>query len=131
MPMELSYFLAQLIGLVMMLFAIAALFRPQFVRGVMRELEQSSLSRLLFSFIALTAGLAIVLTHNVWVVGWPVIITIIGWGGVVKGFMAIAMPDSLVSLGKTIYSTDKQTRIVLVLATLFGLYLTGVGFGHF
>lgn len=131
MPMQLSYFLAQLIGLVMTLFALSALFRPRFVRSVMVELNESSLSRLLFSFIALTTGLAIVLTHNVWVAGWPVIITVIGWGGVLKGFMAIAMPDALVSLGSTFYSTDKRTRIVLVLAALFGLYLAGVGFAYF
>lgn len=130
MSMQLSYFLAQLIGSVTALFALAALCQPRFVREVVGELEGSSLSRLLFSFIALVSGVAIVQSHSVWVADWPVLITLIGWGGIIKGFMAIALPRSLVSVGRFFYGSDQHTRIVLTCALIFGLCLAGVGFGY-
>ncbi len=131
MTMQTSYFLAQLLGLTTALFAVAAFFRPQFVRAVTAELEDSALFQLLFGFIALVSGLAIVLTHNLWVNDWRVVITIIGWGGILKGFSTVAMPHTLVSLGSIFYGSDGKTRVVLVIAGALGLYLAGIGFGYF
>ena len=128
--MQLSLFLAQLIGLTTAIFALAAFFRPGFVREGMADLQRSAMTRLLFGFIALVSGLAIVLFHNLWVGDWRLVITLIGWGGIIKGFVAIAQPATLLSLGDVFYRTEGRTRIVLVCALLFGLWLTAIGFGH-
>lgn len=128
--MQLSLFLAQLIGLTTAVFALAAFFRPRFVHDVMADLQRSAMTRLLFAFIALVAGLAIVISHNVWTGDWRLIITLIGWGGILKGFAAIAQPASLLSLGDVFYRTEGRTRIVLALAFLFGVWLTAIGFGY-
>ena len=37
----------------------------------------------------MTAGLAIVLTHNVWVANWPVLITVLGWLAAIGGAVRI------------------------------------------
>lgn len=39
-------------------------------------------------FFALVMGLAIVNAHIVWVMDWPVIITIFGWAAVIDVFCA-------------------------------------------
>ena len=39
------------------------------------------------------AGIAIVRAHNKWTMGWPVIITLAGWFGVVEGLIAWSRPD--------------------------------------
>lgn len=128
--MQLSLFLAQLIGLTTAVFALAAFFRPGFVREVMADLQRSAMTRLLFAFIALAAGLAIIIAHNVWAGDWRLIITLIGWGGILKGFAAIAQPAALLSLGEVFYRNDGRTRVVLALAFAFGLWLTAIGFGY-
>jgi hypothetical protein len=128
--MQLSLFLAQLIGLTTVVFAVAAFWRPGFVREVMADLQRSAMTRLLFGFIALVSGLAIVLSHNLWVGDWRLVITLIGWGGIIKGFAAIAQPAALISLGDVFYRTEGRTRIVLALAFLFGVWFTAIGFGY-
>ena len=42
----------------------------------------------------MSAGLAIVLTHSVWVASWPVLITILGWLMTIGGAARIVCPHS-------------------------------------
>ena len=44
----------------------------------------------LSGLLTMTAGLAIVLTHNVWVADWPVLITMLGWLATIGGAVRIA-----------------------------------------
>ena len=53
----------------------------------------------MFGALGFTAGLAIVLTHNVWVWGWPVIVTILGWLMMLRGAVRILVPQQLGDLG--------------------------------
>lgn len=39
------------------------------------------------------AGLTIVRTHNLWVSGWPVLVTLTGWLGIVLGLFRMLLPD--------------------------------------
>ena len=43
----------------------------------------------LSGLLPMTAGLALVLTHNVWRADWPVIITILGWLATIGGAVRI------------------------------------------
>ncbi len=45
-------------------------------------------------WLTLVVGLVVVLNHNVWVRGWPVVITIYGWGGILKGIWMLVFPNS-------------------------------------
>ena len=49
--------------------------------------------------LSLTAGLAIVLSHNVWVGDWRVLITIFGWLGVIGGMVRIILPQKVATIG--------------------------------
>ena len=44
------------------------------------------------SLVVLTAGVAVVLVHNVWIASWEVLITIVGWGMVLKGVLVALLP---------------------------------------
>ena len=48
----------------------------------------------------MTAGLALVLTHNVWRADWPVIITILGWLAAIGGAVRIVMPQGTERVGR-------------------------------
>lgn len=47
------------------------------------------------------AGLAIVRVHNVWSLRWPVLITIVGWIGVIGGLGRMAAPVSAQEAGRS------------------------------
>ena len=127
--MELSYFLAQLFGLTMMIFAALAFLRPSVVLGVIQDLKPFSFSMLMAGFVGIVAGLAIVLSHNIWEFSWVGVVTLFGWAALLKGITYVAFPNVLLSTANQFLRKGKQRKIALGLAFLLGLYLTGGGFG--
>ena len=43
----------------------------------------------------LTMGLVIVMTHNIWVLDWPVVITFVGWSMTIKGIVYLIFPQTM------------------------------------
>ena len=62
------------------------------------------------------AGLAIVRAHNLWVRGWPVLITIVGWFLLFIGLGRMAMPVAAQVAGET---------PIILYGSLFGLLAIG------
>ena len=76
--MATSIFLAKLIGPLALALGFGVLFNRDAVRAVLDEFIHNRAILFLAGLITFPAGLAIVLTHNVWVADWPVIITMRG-----------------------------------------------------
>ena len=126
--MENTDFLAQLIGLMMMLIGVIILIRPGHLRLVTKEYLQSPAMLFVAGIVAMALGLSIILTHNIWAWDHRGLITLIGWIFVFAGFTRSAMPDVLVSLGDKIL--DRHGLIVGLAAvmTALGAYLAWQGF---
>jgi uncharacterized protein YjeT (DUF2065 family) len=125
--MELSYFLAQLFGLTMVIFSVIWWLRPKLIDTMLAELRQQPFSMMLAGFFAIVAGLAIVLTHNIWEFSWVGLITLFGWVAILKGVTYIAFPDLLIRTASTVMQ-GKQRTFMTIFSLLMGLYLTYHGF---
>ena len=77
--MQTSIFLAALIGPVMLVAATGMLLNPASHRAMSLAFLDSPPLIYLSGVLAMIAGLAIVLYHNVWAADWRVIITLFGW----------------------------------------------------
>lgn len=97
--MDTSVFLAQLIGPILLLVGLGLLFNRAIYREAAEEVIKGRALLYLFGAIEFTAGLAIVLAHNVWVWNWPVIVTLLGWLLVVRGALRIVVPQQIVDFG--------------------------------
>lgn len=126
--MELSYFLAQIFGLTLMIFAVVGFVRPAIIVGVMRDLRPFSLAVLIAGFIGIVGGLAIILSHNIWVADWRIVITLFGWVALLKGITYVAFPEMLVNTTTGIFEKKRNRTIALWLAFLLGVYLVSNGF---
>ncbi len=127
--MEFSYFLAQLFGLTMMIFAASILIRPTIVTVAIRDLRPFSFTMLMAGFVGIVGGLAIILSHNIWEMSWRVIITLFGWSALLKGITYVAFPDFLRFTATSMINGKGKRTAVLILVFLFGAYLTYRGFG--
>ncbi len=80
-------------------------------------------------FLSLAVGCTLIYYHNVWVMDWPLLITLAGWGGLIQGIIAVAFPNLLKHL-KPLFQIDNIEKafafLLLVMAALFA-YL-GFGF---
>ena len=127
--MELSYFLAQLLGLTLMLFAAMILLRPTITTVAIRDLRAYSFEMLLAGFLGIVGGLAVVLSHNIWEFSWRGIITLMGWAALLKGISYVAFPNFMRFTAASMLNGKRKRTTVLIVVFLLGSYLVYHGFG--
>src|SRR4029078_13461019 len=99
--MATSIFLARLIGPVCLVIGVALLVNGEGFRAMLFEFIDSPALIFLSGIITMVAGLAIVVTHNLWVPEWRALITVIGWLGTIGGAIRIVVPQQTIELGRT------------------------------
>jgi uncharacterized protein YjeT (DUF2065 family) len=128
--MQASLFLAKLIGPVMLVVGLAVFANP---RGF-REMAEESLANRALLFLSglliMPAGLAIVLTHNIWVADWRVIITLFGWLNVIGGAMRLFGPRFAVKAGHAILQQPLFTPLAAAIWVVLGLLFCFFGYLH-
>jgi hypothetical protein len=124
-----SLFLAKLIGPILLAGAIGMLVNGQTYRMLTDEFLRSRALIYLSGVLAMTAGLAIVLTHNVWVANWPVIITIFGWLGLIGGAVRIIVPQGTERIGRRVLAYRHGLTIGAVGWLAIGAILSVFGYG--
>jgi hypothetical protein len=97
---QISIFLAKLMGPVMLVAAVGLFANARAYRAMAQEFLRSPALIYLSGLLTMTAGIAIVLAHNLWVAGWPVIITLFGWAATLGGAARIAFPGQVRSVGE-------------------------------
>ncbi|MEX1152345.1 hypothetical protein [Parvibaculum sp.] len=97
--MQPSIFLAQLIGPTLLVMGIGMIVNRAAYRAMAQEFIDSRALIFIAGLLAFVPGLAIVLTHNVWVAGWPVIVTVFGWIALLAGIFRLLFPQEVTRLG--------------------------------
>ena len=87
--------LARLLGPLFLIVGASVLFNPKAFRDIAAEVTRSVTLVYLFGFLDFAAGLAIVLTHNVWLMSWRVLVTLIGWFLLIRGAARVLIPETI------------------------------------
>jgi hypothetical protein len=98
--MNASLFLARLIGPVMLTVGIALFLNKRGFAAMADEFLRGRALLFLSGLLIMPAGIAIVLTHNVWVLNWPLLITLLGWMLAIGGAIRILGPEQVESMGR-------------------------------
>ena len=128
--MSTSVFLARLIGPVMLVIGLAVFANPRGFREMAEEFMASRALMFLSGFLIMPAGLAIVLTHNVWTADWRVLITIFGWLNVIGGTLRMFAPPLLLKTGRTMLKQPHFTAIAAAIWVVIGLLFCFFGYRH-
>ena len=124
--MELSIFLAKVLGLYLLILALAALLNRKHLPRVIEELSQNLALVFMSGAMSLILGLLLVLSHNVWTSDWRVIITLVGWLTLIRSVGRVPAPGRVASVAGKLGSGLITPMLVVFL--LLGAYLTYVGF---
>ena len=126
--MDTSIFLARLLGPSMLVIGLGLLLNRATYRDLSLEFLDSPALIYVGGLISFVAGLAIVLTHNEWVAGWPVVITIFGWVSLAAGIFRIVFPASVTRLGRRLI--DNQGFLIggITVYLLLGAWLSYAGY---
>jgi hypothetical protein len=96
---------------------------------VAEEVVKSRVQLWLSGVLALTTGLAIVLSHNEWDLSWEVIITIIGWLAILRGLLRLLIPQQIGDfLSRALARGPQVLTGVGVVALVVGAFLAWKGF---
>ena len=125
-----TLFLSKLIGLYCILAALSMMTRRQATLETVTALLQNQSMMLILGVITLTAGLAMVLAHNIWSGGGPsVIVTLIGWITLIKSLLFLFLPPEM-DAGLFLRQLHYQQLFYLygAISLILGVYLTYSGF---
>jgi hypothetical protein len=123
--MQASIFLAQLLGPAAIVLALAVLFKPKRMEAALKEVLGSPALLFEIGFLSLLAGLALVLTHNIWVLDWRLLITLLGWVTIVRAVITIFQPEWFVVVATHIFA---RREIAGVINLIIGLVLSYFGY---
>lgn len=121
-------FLSRLIGLYSLLMSLAMLANKAAYVAKVNSLVRDPAVLLVVAIFAVAAGLAILLTHNVWSGAPAVVVTVVGWLSLFKGlFFLWLTPEGARQYLDAIHY-DQLFYVFPSVTLILGAYLTYTGF---
>jgi hypothetical protein len=76
------------------------------------------------------AGLAILRAHNIWVGGWPVLVTVLGWLAILGGLLRMLFPTRLAAIAAAVGGSTGGIIVGAVVLLVVGAFLSFKGYSH-
>lgn len=121
--MDISIFFAQLWGGFFLVFGLLSLTTKQLGRTI--EMTDNKAFVISTGYISFLMGLVTVILHNVWVLDWRIVITILGWGTLLKGIGKIGFPELIHDQAQRFKGKQWLSALLLI---LLGGWLLWMGF---
>jgi hypothetical protein len=127
-----TLFLSRLIGLYCIVAALAMFVRGQAMVGTVTLMLGDAPLMFFLGVVTLSAGLAMVLAHNLWSGGaLPVIVTVVGWLTLIKGVLFLTLtPEAETELFLKGLHYRGFFHFYAAISLAIGVYLTHGGFRH-
>ena len=120
-----TIYLGRLIGLYCVLLALAMVSHKQATVETIIALMHDAPVLLLASIVAMAAGLAIVLGHNVWSGGaLAVVVTLVGWISLIKGLILLFLPPAGALAYFEAFRYAQFFYAYMSVTLIIGIYLT-------
>ncbi len=118
-----SLYLGAVIGWYLVIVSLLLLFRRDVVSAAMSEIMVQRGLFFVFAVITLILGLIMVVGHNIWVIGWPVVVTLFSWLVLISGLLRLLFPDLAIKMGHGLLNHPIRITITGVVFLSIGVYL--------
>jgi hypothetical protein len=124
------WFLGKPLGLYYIAVSLSMFAHAHATVEIMKAIIQDPPLLFIVGLMGVTAGLAIVLAHNVWSGGaLPIIVTLFGWGILIKGMLLLVLsPETESRVFIVGLHYEQHPNLYAAFALLLGAYLTYAGF---
>jgi hypothetical protein len=123
-----SIFLAKLIGPILVTIGVAMLLNQEHYRAMAEGAVRNRALTYFAGVLGMFAGLAVVLTHNVWTLNWPVIITLLGWLALVRGAIRVLFPQRAEALAIKMLAGNNVLIGSVIFVLALGVILSFFGY---
>ena len=118
-----TIFLPTVIGWYLAIFGLLMLVKHDFVKSAMEDILAQRGLYFVLAILTLVLGLLMVASHNVWMMGWPVVVTLFGWLLIIGGLLRLFFSDAAHKMGKRFLKTPMKMKIVGIVFLVIGVYL--------
>jgi len=125
--MDITTFLAQVWGPVLVAVGLGFFVSRAYYVKIYRDLEKETFAVLFFGMFAMAAGIIQLLAHNAWGTLPQVVVSLLGWGLLIKGIICTTFPK-LADMGADWTLDAKIVPTAGGIALLIGAYLSWVGY---
>lgn len=126
--MNKSIFLARVIGLYYIITGLFMLVAYRQIDTITSSFVSQPALIILVGALTLIIGLLLVVSHNLWVKDWRVLITIIAWLTLIMGIIRLFCYAYLPTFSEGIIAHKGYMFIPLIICFIVGIYLTCKGF---
>lgn len=124
--MDLSYYLAQVMGLYFFIIGVAMLLNPPKFKAIMSDFQENPALLTYTGIVGLVMGLLLVVGHNYWM-GWPTVITILSWIILLKALFRILFLDQFIQFTQRLMHKQGYNWMCWI-SIIVGAYLAIMGF---
>ncbi|MFZ2682047.1 MAG: hypothetical protein WAZ14_03075 [Patescibacteria group bacterium] len=125
--MDITLFLAKVWGPTILAVGIGVFVSRSYYVKIYRDLEKAPLAAFVFGMLAMAAGIAHILKHNVWGSLLEGVVSFLGWALLLKGILFVIAPKFVDKAGD--FWVNKNLLYVAgSLSLLVGAYLTIVAY---
>ncbi len=125
---EMTIFLAQITGPILLAIGLGIFMARQYYAKVYRDIEKETLAMLGMSIGLIAVGIVWIGRHNIWDSAPAIIISLIGWGSLFKGFVMALFPGWVDSMGNMAAKSNGLINSAGFVAIAIGIYLSWIGF---
>lgn len=118
-----TMFLATVLGWALVVMSLYLVFKHKHMKLVMSDAFSHRGVFFVFAFITFIIGLSMVLSHNIWVMGWPVIVTLFSWLILFSGLIRLFFPDTAIRMGKSFFNHPIRMQLTGGVLLVIGLFL--------
>jgi hypothetical protein len=126
--METTIWIAKFLGPIFLAVSVPMIVTPARLQETTQRFLADSPLVMISGVLAMTGGLAIVNSHNVWIWGWPLIVTLFGWALAIGGAVRIVAPAVVDEVGGAMRDRPTATRVAGVVWASLGAFLAFKGY---
>jgi hypothetical protein len=127
--MSTTIFLGRLFGLYLVAISLGMLVNRRRTLATLDEMARSGPWMLFSGMVAIAAGLAVVMAHNLWSGGaLAIAVTIVGWAALLKGVALLLVPGEQMADAYKGIGFERFFHIWMVVVLALGLWITWAAF---
>jgi len=125
--MDLSIFVIRIAAILFLVIGLAGLINKNYYQKMVRDAFKNKGTTLVLGLVILIVSFIIVSYHNVWNSNWTVLVTLIGWLGMIKGITILLFPTYIEKFSMKIFK-GKLVKIIPYTTIIIGLIFGYLGY---
>lgn len=126
--MERSVFLSKALGIYLLVVSVCMLINMPYFFVRVQLLMHDPNAMFITGFMTLILGILMVLSHNIWLWNWRVLVTIVSWLTFLKGVSVLACPTYLIDLSASVTAGSGAAYCAAIFDLLLALVFCYYGF---